>query len=580
MRKKIILSICVFALLVPLFYCGTGVKADGAWTYQTLIPNAKADSMAVAYDSSGNPHIAYHTSENYIMYASPTDSGWATEIVDAGNNTLTYVSLAIGSDDKPYLAYFGGSNNDLKCAHLNGETWIVETVDSDMPNYPYLSLALDSGNNPNIAYISGNSKSLTYASWTGSTWSKSELPVVGNGPSSCSLIIDLHDKPHIAFVTSFTIQYQDSIGFNVVRKLEYATLTGSEWTVTYTGAHSLSRYDRLTMPSITLDSKGNPHIFVGGSDVPSWYARWTGSEWVAQEPQQDDRTYAGGCSLALDSNNNPYVSFTVSVYLSSYSSIRYYGWGGSGWTAQTVDFQYNLGLSGTTLHLDSSGNPIIYYSRNGDLGFAYISSTVTVTFNQKGASSDANILTVDSVTYKASDLPVTLTWNTGSKHSFSYNTVNTNSDQRIAWTSTAGISKTQTGTLTAIQSGNITATFQTQYKVTLQTNPSGSGSLSPSESQIWAQLGEEIYLSATGKSGYTFANWTCSTSQIGLATTSSSSTRATITGPGTITANFEGNGSLIDVASFVQNNTGLIIGVVVVAVLAVGLIFWKIKKKP
>ena len=90
---------------------------------------------------------------------------------------------------------------------------------------------------------------------------------------------------------------------------------------------------------------------------------------------------------------------------------------------------------------------------------------------------------------------------------------------------TTGAFMTTTGTVTA---GGVT------YQVTFGT--SGSGTTSPSGTNSYTD-GQEVGISATPGSGYTFSDWTY-TGSVTIADLSLASTTATVNGAGTVTANF------------------------------------------
>jgi hypothetical protein len=85
-------------------------------------------------------------------------------------------------------------------------------------------------------------------------------------------------------------------------------------------------------------------------------------------------------------------------------------------------------------------------------------------------------------------------------------------------------------------SATYTFKFQHQYKITFNVNPYNSGTTTPSGTN-WYNSGQILNIAATKKDSYTFSSWT-KTGSITIADASSSTTTATINGPGTITANF------------------------------------------
>ena len=106
-------------------------------------------------------------------------------------------------------------------------------------------------------------------------------------------------------------------------------------------------------------------LFILGNTLEAWYTETVDS---AGNVGGDG---GGGDSLALDSSENPHISY----YNSSYGVLKYAWYDGS-WHLETVD---NAGYVGsfTSLALDSSGNPHISYydNTNQDLKYAWYDGT-------------------------------------------------------------------------------------------------------------------------------------------------------------------------------------------------------------
>jgi FlaG/FlaF family flagellin (archaellin) len=83
-----------------------------------------------------------------------------------------------------------------------------------------------------------------------------------------------------------------------------------------------------------------------------------------------------------------------------------------------------------------------------------------------------------------------------------------------------------------------TANWKTQYQVHYAASPAAGGSTTPSAATWYDAASSGNSILATENSGYTFSSWSSSTVDIVIADEGSSSTTATINGPGTITANF------------------------------------------
>jgi hypothetical protein len=121
------------------------------------------------------------------------------------------------------------------------------------------------------------------------------------------------------------------------------------------------------------------------------------------------------------------------------------------------------------------------------------------------------MVTVDSVSYSLSQLPVSFSSTNGSLHSFAFQSplvVGANSRQYV-WMSTTGLSSLQSGSITVSTNGSIIGDYKTQYYLTV-TSPYDS----PSPSSGWFDSGSSITESVTspvsGGSGvqYVCTGWT------------------------------------------------------------------------
>jgi hypothetical protein len=88
--------------------------------------------------------------------------------------------------------------------------------------------------------------------------------------------------------------------------------------------------------------------------------------------------------------------------------------------------------------------------------------SVTVTFNENGIGTDftGTMLTVDGVTYNATELPLTFSWGAGSTHTFAFaSPLAVTMKHGYGWWSTSGLTTLQKGTLKVTLSGEIDAAY-------------------------------------------------------------------------------------------------------------------------
>jgi hypothetical protein len=166
-----------------------------------------------------------------------------------------------------------------------------------------------------------------------------------------SIALDSSGNPHIAY-------YSDN-----GTSLMYASWNGSSWGLQKVDTFPIN-YFVLTC-DLALDSSNNPHIVYNGKDG-QMYASWNGAKWSIQtvDPGGEEG------SLALDSAGNPHISFITA------SAIKYASWDGSTWNIQTIDspptltgITYPTDCIYSSLSLDSNNVPHILFGY-AEVGFA------------------------------------------------------------------------------------------------------------------------------------------------------------------------------------------------------------------
>lgn len=162
----------------------------------------------------------------------------------------------------------------------------------------------------------------------------------------------------------------------------------------------------------------------------------------------------------------------------------------------------------------------------------------TVIFQQSGVTTDytGNILTVDGTGYQPSQIPNTLSWTTGSIHTFTWSSpLIVSADKQYIWLSASGLNNLQTGSITTpYGGGTVSSTYKTQYKVSFQASTGGSIGLFGSQ---WYDATSSISINAMANAGYKLSNW-ITTGNVTATEPTASSTTLTVNGPGTIMANF------------------------------------------
>jgi len=286
----------------------TYASSNGSlWSTQII---ASGNAFSLVLDANDNPHILY----TGLTYASWKGSKWTSQIVDPTDpNTLG--ALALDSFGNPHVAYTDGQA--VKYASRIGSTWNIQIVDAYSEIPFQLSLALDSNNTPYILYgftISiptgtGNYwhlEEVKLATWRNSNWS---IQSVAHTDGFGNMVLDSKGYPHIIY----KVYYPQFTGMDN-SSLVYASWNGSAWNTQAV----VSNVRLANVGFLALDSHDYPHISYVASDL--MYASWTGTNWNTQTVDTNISA-VGPCYLALDSNGNPHISylgFSPSDYRSAY----------------------------------------------------------------------------------------------------------------------------------------------------------------------------------------------------------------------------------------------------------------------
>jgi hypothetical protein len=114
-----------------------------------------------------------------------------------------------------------------------------------------------------------------------------------------------------------------------------------------------------------------------------------------------------------------------------------------------------------------------------------------ITFSESGVSSDftGTVITIDGTNYGINALSAAFWWDSGSVHTFAYQSplvVSANGKQYV-WTGTSGLSTSQAGSLTVSTNGTVIGSYKTQYYLTVTSAYGTTGG------QGWYDSGSTAY---------------------------------------------------------------------------------------
>jgi len=172
-------------------------------------PDVDATDISLALRSDGLPRITYSSANHELIYARYTGSAWYTDVIegDPGHRMGFCNALALDGYDRPHIAYFDQTNDDLRFIWYGLLGWgVPSVVDDSLGDYCFVSLDLDSAEGRHILYYNGShngstSGYLRYARRpSGSDWS---FETVDGPATSCGmnsdLALDSVGRPHASY---------------------------------------------------------------------------------------------------------------------------------------------------------------------------------------------------------------------------------------------------------------------------------------------------------------------------------------------------------------------------------------------
>lgn len=275
------------------------MKWDGLqWTNTSL--GSASGIISTVLDSKNQPHITYTDSSlgGGVKYSRLLGSSWQTEKpVSSGS----YSSIDLDSDDFASFSYVLGVGSYLGYAEYNGSDWTIITLDNGVDLNTQTSLKIDLNNNVHIVYYDSILSSIKYANCTSDctnslNWDKITIDSTVGSSSWPSLALTNSGKPRIAYrnQSSNNLVYAScDSNCNIPANWNFETADNSTQVSFYI--------------SLALDSNDNPHISYYRDDN-LYYAYKEGSNWSI-EIVDSDSSVGRYNSIALDKYDNVYISY-------------------------------------------------------------------------------------------------------------------------------------------------------------------------------------------------------------------------------------------------------------------------------
>ena len=377
--------------------------------------------LSVALDSDGYRHVsASDTTSSDLMYATDTSGAWVNITVDAPGQVGEYNSIAVDSEDVVHIAYYSNKDavsadtKDLKyatCASScsSASSWSNITIDATGSVGMSTSIAVDSNDGVHISYTDSTNEALKYtmcssSCGSASSWSKVSVDNIGTGADKATdIAIDSNDEVHIAY------HWQVSGTNQNVRYATCATSCASASSWTNTSGISLSNIHDV---ALAIDS--NDALHIAGFDSNNKdiiYLACTSSCTSASSWSNISAVTTGEVgarlSIAVDSTNNPHISYQAGVWVSGSGLPLGYATCTSSCLTASSFWTHGTVHSGSAVYTYGTS---IAVNHNNDSVHIVHGSLVSM------SSAEVNYLGSDTAPYTVSpDLPsgLNLDWSSG-----------------------------------------------------------------------------------------------------------------------------------------------------------------------
>lgn len=327
---------------------------------------------SIAIDSRDRPHIAFldddHDKVRYVFsarennwtFSYPTSAGIGQYDNLGGWNSLV---LRPGEpQDKPFIAFYDKTKGALAMAEgtyktdLKNYTWSTYRIDNSGDVGLFASLAIKNGKDFGVSYFDESWDDLRYAMGNGSNWN---IKVVTGTNSRAgrytSLVFDFNQKPHITY-----FDFSDGMlyeAYQITTTWKFRPIDLSE---------------TLGSAAISLDSARNPNVLyyndlLGSLEVARRTTTWAADTVIASRLSTDQRV-----AFKVDLSGRSHVAY----YDPTTKDLVYGVKDGLAWTFETLDSLGDVGQN-PALALDSGNNPYISYydATNGRVKLAFKNSS-------------------------------------------------------------------------------------------------------------------------------------------------------------------------------------------------------------
>lgn len=354
------------------------IKKSGD-TWGTLVEvdeQTGASGLAMVVDKDNQPHISYNLRyldaglSNYVnklRYARTVGSSWQAPVEIDDMDYLGWTAISVGTDGFPHVAY--KADGAAAFVTKTSQGWEAPAAVPGTEDVQRMYLEHTPNNKMGLVYYAGGALQHKISSPPLFVWSApSEIDATRWQGASLAMASNAAGDLHVVF-SDFS-----------ERQIRYAYQpAGGDWEISalLTTTETAVLWDM----DIALDSKGFPHIVYqeyNTSDLRSVlkYLQWSGTEWL--DWGIVNQAGHNGCapSLALNPSDLIYIAYNDCDYL--HDNLMLASYDGS-WSFETVDPDGNT--SGASLQVTGDGAIHISYSF-----YNYPDSKVRYALKETGSS--------------------------------------------------------------------------------------------------------------------------------------------------------------------------------------------------
>jgi hypothetical protein len=291
-------------------------KLSGKWEYETVDDEGDVGTeKGIAVASDGTVHIAYKdTTNGNTKYAVKSNGTWEVSVLEEVPDThhTVFVDLELDSSGIPHVVYHTESNQGIDedaydmstvkyavlngQAQLDGDTWDIERL---APCGQFTQLALDANDQPHILYVVEPEEQTIHAYKENGEWVYDEIDPEAGNRRDVDIDID-HDSGSVHII------YHDTDGGLI--KYYRRDADGSETIETVDTGLSTTGLGYKGI-KLGLDPEGIPHvIYFNETRNGLVHATKSAGEWVYEIID------AGGFpAVAVDSQSRVHVAYPYAL---------------------------------------------------------------------------------------------------------------------------------------------------------------------------------------------------------------------------------------------------------------------------